>query len=330
MWTKEDEDILKDLFSDKKNEELAQILKKSKSSIVNKANHLGLKKSKLHRSKMISSRNKIKNRDLTYQFLSDIALKYKSRSEFQFSDPSAYTTARINGVLDDICKHMNNLSFSIPQMMLFELCKKFISTNIRYNDRKTIYPYEIDIFLPELNLAFEYNGKGWHQNNINDEIKSKILSDKYLSLIKFVENSRKYEIDIKNQFINILGYLYEKYNLQINEEEVRNFDLSFVYSKILNDTTIKEICLSYINFTDFRKNEQRIYNYLLKSKKLDEYTSHMKKRGGITEESAKKEVEKYISIYDLLKNSSRFYVWIKKHKKDYLLDGLLRKNKCKN
>ena len=330
MWTKEEENILKELFSDKKNEELAQILKKSKSSIVNKANHFGLKKSKLHRSKMISLRNKIKNRDLTYQFLSDIALKYKSRSEFQFADSSAYTTARINGVLDDICKHMNNLSFSIPQMMLFELCKKFISTNIRYNDRKTIYPYEIDVFLPELHLAFEYNGKGWHQNNINDEIKSKILSDKNLTLIKFVENSRKYEIDIKNQFINILGYLDEKYTLKVSEEEVTNFDLSFVYSKILNDTTIKEICLSYTNFTDFRKNEQRIYNYLLKLKKLDEYTSHMKKRGGITEESAKKEVEKYISIYDLLKNSSRFYVWIKKHKKDYLLDGLLRKNKYKN
>ena len=51
----------------------------------------------------------------------------------------------------------------------------------------------------------------------------------------------------------------------------------------------------------------------------------MRKRGGITEDLAKQEVKKYKHICDLLKYSHRFYVWIKKHKKDYLLDSLIRK-----
>lgn len=325
MWTKEEEKILIEIYDNKKNEEISEIIGKTKSSIVNKANSLGLKKSKTHRSKMISLRNKKVNRDLNYEFIKKIAMNYKSRSEFQYNDASAYTTARVNGYLDEVCLHMTNLSFSIPQMMLYEICKKFISNNIRYNDRKTIRPYEIDIFLPDLNLAFEYDGKGWHQNNKNDEVKGKILSRKKIFLIKFVENNRKYEIDIKNQFIKIIDYLNNKYLLKIDEQEVRNFDLSFVYSKILNEDNIRETCLSYSSFTEFRKNEKRIYHYLIKSNKMTEYTSHMKKRGGITEDSAKKEVEKYTHICDLIKYSYRFYIWIKKHKKDYLLDGLIRK-----
>jgi hypothetical protein len=49
---------------------------------------------------------------------------------------------------------MDYLSFRIPQMMLYQLCKNFISDNLKYNDRSIIHPYEIDIFIPDYKIAF--------------------------------------------------------------------------------------------------------------------------------------------------------------------------------
>ena len=34
------------------------------------------------------------------------------------------------------------------------------------NDRKVIHPKELDIYLPEKNLAFEFNGDYWHSDEM--------------------------------------------------------------------------------------------------------------------------------------------------------------------
>ena len=40
------------------------------------------------------------------------------------------------------------------------------NTTIIRNDRQLIKPYELDILIPELNLAFEFNGDYWHSNEM--------------------------------------------------------------------------------------------------------------------------------------------------------------------
>jgi hypothetical protein len=67
MWTKDEEDTLRLIFENKKNEEISSILGKSKSSIINKANQLRLRKSKSHISNIMVNRNKNMGRDLTYR-----------------------------------------------------------------------------------------------------------------------------------------------------------------------------------------------------------------------------------------------------------------------
>ena len=57
------------------------------------------------------------------------------------------------------------------------------TNNILYNDRVTLKPYEIDVFLPEYKIGFEYNGKGWHINNERDELKIKLSIIKNIKLI---------------------------------------------------------------------------------------------------------------------------------------------------
>jgi hypothetical protein len=45
---------------------------------------------------------------------------------------------------------------------LYELIRRNYSGTIIVNDRTVIAPKEIDIYLPELKLGFEFNGKYWH------------------------------------------------------------------------------------------------------------------------------------------------------------------------
>lgn len=49
---------------------------------------------------------------------------------------------------------------------LAELIRILLPENARIlrNDRKLIKPYELDILIPDFNLAFEFNGDYWHNN----------------------------------------------------------------------------------------------------------------------------------------------------------------------
>ena len=68
-WTDNEIKYLKENFSNSSNLELSSQLNKSISSITTKASNIGLKKSKEHKSKMISKRNKIVGRDLSLEKL---------------------------------------------------------------------------------------------------------------------------------------------------------------------------------------------------------------------------------------------------------------------
>ena len=54
----------------------------------------------------------------TNELLAERAKEFNTRGEFQLADPSAYTSARRRGILDDICKHMFSKAFSLK---LFEV-----------------------------------------------------------------------------------------------------------------------------------------------------------------------------------------------------------------
>jgi hypothetical protein len=50
---------------------------------------------------------------------------------------------------------------------------------------------ELDIYLPDIKVAFEYNGTYWHskeKTKITDRIKNKICKEKNIKLITILEN----------------------------------------------------------------------------------------------------------------------------------------------
>ena len=258
----------------------------------------------------------------------EISSKYKSRGEFQLFDSSAYQAARRMNILDDICSHMIKQSFSIPQLILKFILSKLINDNLLYNTRQIIKPYELDIYFPEYNLAFEYNGKGWHTNDKID--KSEICNKNGIKLFTILENNRSYEKDIKNQLIDIIDELNEITNKKNKKEDIENILIDgSLFEEIINRDYIKSICDNYINYSDFRKENINLYNKLRKLKVLEFYTKHMKRnlvKWNI--DKAIEEVRKYEYLGDFISNSNGCYHWIKKNKKEYLLEFLkLKQNK---
>lgn len=115
---------------------------------------------------------------------------------------------------------------------IVDFIKTFYSGEILENSRSIIYPKELDIYLPELKLAIEFNGNYWHsvENGCDKSfhlMKSLLCKNKNVRLIHIyefenleeqkqllknlilgVDNYPKNDFN-KNNFIDIIPELYE-------------------------------------------------------------------------------------------------------------------------
>lgn len=83
------------------------------------------------------------------------------------------------------CTFYHKTSFP-EQAILFYVRKIYPSATNSYKPQY-LAPKEIDIFIPELNLAIEYDGKAWHTNGERDFEKSQILKAHSVTLIRLRE-----------------------------------------------------------------------------------------------------------------------------------------------
>lgn len=79
----------------------------------------------------------------------------------------------------EICTNCNkvNKSYSVAEKELLSFIQKIYKGKILENTKSIISPYESDIFLPELNIAIEYNGLYWHSTERKDQFYHKMKSD---------------------------------------------------------------------------------------------------------------------------------------------------------
>jgi hypothetical protein len=327
-WTEEKTNKLKSLYQNTKNETISSILNIPINIVIYKAYKLNLKKSKQFKGELIGKRNKLIGRNLNYESLKTIAKQYKTKGEFQQKDSSAYTTARIAGFLPQICSHMSVVSFSIPQLILQDIMDFFLKSKSLYNSRKIITPYEVDIFYPKFNLAFEYNGKGWHENNKRDNNKKKLFLDKNINIIYITENSRNYEEDIKQQLIENLKKINNVCYTNITEDDIKNYKIGNVYLKIYNKEDLFNVAKKYTSYRDFRTKEKSVYNKLLKMGLLKEATEHIKDKikPHILEE-IKSTISKYTKLSDLITYDKGTYIHIQRNNLHYLINHLESKYK---
>lgn len=99
-----------------------------------------------------------------------IALKHSSRSELIENNFDVYKSAWRRGSLDKICSHMKeSQNTSNPERQLLNIIKTIFPKTKRIRDSKVmikskphIHGFDIDIFVSELNLGIEFDGKYYH------------------------------------------------------------------------------------------------------------------------------------------------------------------------
>ena len=98
-----------------------------------------------------------------------------------------------------VCTKCNPIhkQYSVKEKQLCDFIKSIYKGSIIENDRTILRPRELDVYLPDLNLAFEFNGDYWHSkellekqgrpSNYHDE-KIKLCGDKGIKLIQIWEH----------------------------------------------------------------------------------------------------------------------------------------------
>jgi very-short-patch-repair endonuclease len=152
---------------------------------------------------------------------------------------------------------MKNIRFSLPQLILKEILEGLLGEKCVYNDRTMLKPYEIDCYFPKWKLGFEYDGKYYHDNNVNDKIKNKLAKTKGIVLIRINELNkifRKYELNIKAQLKNNLDKINEVTKLNINSKLLEDLKINITYPNVLSKTELDLVAgkkLSEIKKIDF-------------------------------------------------------------------------------
>jgi hypothetical protein len=138
-----------------------------------------------------------------------------------------------NGRLPIFKDPTETIGISNQEKNLIDFIKNNYSGPIITNNRKIVKGFEIDIFLPELNLAFEFNGLYWHS-----ELKGKTRNyhlnktqeclQQNIQLIQIFEDEWVYKQDIvKSRILNLL-------NLTPTKIHARKCKIKIIDNKIKN------------------------------------------------------------------------------------------------
>ena len=203
---------------------------------------------------------------------------------FEINGDNFYSRTRYNKKLCTICNPINDVR-SIGEKDLLYYIKTIYNGNVLESHRDY---YEIDIYLPDLKLGFEFNGLYWHCEKHRDKNyhlnKTKHFEKKGIRIIHIWEDDWVYKSDIlKSQISNIIGnsnMLYaRKTNIKIINDTklVRNFlnenhIQGFVNSNVKIGLYLNNELVSIMTFDNFegrKKMEDGGWNLSRFCNKLD-------------------------------------------------------------
>jgi len=191
----------------------------------------------------------------------------KCNNEFVIDNQTFYLRNKHNV---QICLKCNpSISYSISENLLFDFIKENYSGEILENSRQIISPYELDIYLPELKLAFEFNGLYWHnelykENNYHLN-KTNKCEGQGIHLIHIYEDDWMFKQDIvKSRILNLLDKSEVIYGRKCEIKEVtskeskqflkENHLMGSSVDKIRLGLYFKDELVSLMTFGKLRKN----------------------------------------------------------------------------
>lgn len=153
-----------------------------------------------------------------------------------------------NNDIHFIIEYFESTEKSKPQKELSEFIQSIYNKEIIYNSKSIIKPYELDIYLPELNLAIEYNGNYWHsiESGLDKDYhlnKSLLCREKGIRLIHIYEFEN---FEQQKQLLKDLILGHDNYNP--NDFNKNNFldVIPELYANNTNKGTVYSIGLCYI------------------------------------------------------------------------------------
>lgn len=162
----------------------------------------------------------------------------------------------LNIPLCTVCNPIGDSS-SIKEKILQEYITSIYDGNIELNNRKVLGGKELDIYLPDLNIAFEFNGVRWHSEEYvsNDYhlSKTELAKSKGIRLIHIFEDTwiEKNEI-LKSQIKNWIG---KTENIIQGRKTIVKEVSKKDSVKFLNENHIQGTCNSILNYGLYFNNE---------------------------------------------------------------------------
>jgi len=152
---------------------------------------------------------------LNYDFNSKtIQLKCVKGHIYKTDYQTIYNRIKYNSVVCNVCNPIGHFS-SDSENRLLEFFKENYDDEIIEKDRDILNGKELDIYLPDLNLAFEFNGVYWHNELYKDKNyhlnKTEKCLEKGIQLIHIWEDDWNYKQEIiKSMILNKLGKTQNK------------------------------------------------------------------------------------------------------------------------
>lgn len=112
-------------------------------------------------------------------------IDYKSKVIINCPNHGKFHQTPSNHIAGNGCPKCNT-SRSKAEQEIYEFISSLYSKEIIRNSRDIIYPYELDIYIPEFNLAIEHNGDYFHSYGVIENSKQKL------------KHSFKYDLCVSN------------------------------------------------------------------------------------------------------------------------------------
>jgi len=249
----------------------SEFLNKCKISLIEKYGVNNPSKSKLIQDRKLETLNRINIKKYSLIGIVDNQFQIECKlcnNIFLIEKTLFYNRVRLNTIVCVNCFPPNSYSNSGKENIIFNLIKDYIIKIIK-NDRQILEGKELDIYLPDLKLAFEFNGLYWHSEIYKEKNyhlnKTKLCLSKGINLFHIWEDDWNNKQNIlKSMILNKLGkserIFARKCQVKVVDDNklIRNFLVSnhiqgFVGSKIKLGLFYDNELVSLMTFGNLRK-----------------------------------------------------------------------------
>jgi hypothetical protein len=215
----------------------------------------------IHKEKsLLYYKNQLNDKNYTILDINndELLIEHKNCCNFYINKQLFYLRNKSNHIICTKCNQLNNNTVSESEKELLKFIEKNYGGEIITNSKSIINPYELDIYLPNLNLAFEFNGLYWH-NELNKpnnyhKIKTDMCDDKGIQLIHIYEDDWNYKQDIiKSMILNRLGKTTER--IYARKTIIKEINDNRLVRNFLNNNHIQGFVGSSIKLGLFYNNE---------------------------------------------------------------------------